>query len=327
MKPDIAIIVNGKAGKVRDGYFNQAEIEKILGERAYIVLTNSLEELEAVLSKIKEMAVKFLCIYGGDGTQQKVISSLIDIWGDKEYPIIIPLKGGTMNMLIHDLQLDCKPEKMIYYIKEKFLDTNLEPNDAQTQLKNVVKISIYEIETGKQEHYYGFLASLGMIYRVMYKYCEKPASLRNALRTLLNTVFSLFFNTEWTYIYDRIPMDVENEFYSLKKEMLLGVLVVTIRRLVFGFNPFRQMENRSVEYLDFLAIRTGRKGAWKVLPFIIFGFINRFRKKGIALANNVKQTEISCSSGLLLDGEIINEDGIPRNYKFETGPIIKTLKL
>src|ERR1700751_5772681 len=98
-------------------------IRKILGVNALVRTTNSTDEVPIILKEFHEKEIKILCISGGDGTIGYVLSSYINLFGTEDLPIIVPLKGGTMNMLSADVgSIDdqitvCR--KLIKYIESK----------------------------------------------------------------------------------------------------------------------------------------------------------------------------------------------------------------
>ena len=79
-------------------------LREVLGERARVVSTKSKDEIPFALEELTK-EIRILAISGGDGTISSVLSSYVNLFGDKDIPIIVPLKGGTINMIADDAGL------------------------------------------------------------------------------------------------------------------------------------------------------------------------------------------------------------------------------
>src|SRR3990172_6231495 len=80
-------------------------IKDILNEHAFISITNNTDEIPMALKEFYKEGIKILGISGGDGTIDHVLSSYINLFGSEKLPVIVPLKGGTMNMLAAEVGL------------------------------------------------------------------------------------------------------------------------------------------------------------------------------------------------------------------------------
>jgi diacylglycerol kinase (ATP) len=55
------------------------------------------DALRGVLVRAKEEGVRCIAVAGGDGTFGHTCTKLLDVYGDSPLPVVVPLRGGTMN--------------------------------------------------------------------------------------------------------------------------------------------------------------------------------------------------------------------------------------
>ena len=92
----IGIIVNRNAARVRS--FRGRIGEKlgfILGDPASLRETFEVSEIEDVARLFLDREIDILGIGGGDGSNQRVLSTFTRIYGDHPLPRVLLLRGGT----------------------------------------------------------------------------------------------------------------------------------------------------------------------------------------------------------------------------------------
>ena len=92
----IGVVYNPFAGKNK---FNperkQAVLEKIIGNRGIVRATQSVEDIYRVANEFQEEGVDILGISGGDGTNQCVLTTFSDVYGEENLPLVALLRGGN----------------------------------------------------------------------------------------------------------------------------------------------------------------------------------------------------------------------------------------
>jgi len=106
---EIGIIVNPKAKGINKDKTLADQFEQIVKDRGIVVTTHNEEELYQTLIKFKQRNIKIIGIAGGDGTIMRVFSALWAIYKEEEFPLIALLKGGTINIIAHNLGIYGNP--------------------------------------------------------------------------------------------------------------------------------------------------------------------------------------------------------------------------
>lgn len=76
-------------------------------------MPRDLDALDRVAEHFAERQVEVVAINGGDGTNHRVLSALLRVYGDRPLPMIALLRGGTMNTAAHGLGIQGKPEELL----------------------------------------------------------------------------------------------------------------------------------------------------------------------------------------------------------------------
>jgi len=81
------------------------KLDEIFGGKALLRTTKNKLEIPGVMEEFHDEGVKLLLISGGDGTICSVLSTYLKLFGDDKLPVILPLMGGTINMIGSDAGL------------------------------------------------------------------------------------------------------------------------------------------------------------------------------------------------------------------------------
>lgn len=232
IKYPVGMISNNNAKKNRRTLVNPYELQKILGGTDYCNLKNTkdLTELEEALSEFRNKKINLIFSNGGDGTHQKLISTLIYKFPDYS-PYIIPLKSGTMNMLPKNLELDVSPYKAVRWFK-KNLELGIKP---KLMPKHILKVISEEDEKPK----YGFVFIAGCGYKLIKLYYTFPeGGKRSAAKAIFASMASwLTKDPKARSIYSYTPSKIVLDSKTFEFPYLI-TLVSSINRLVLGFSPF-----------------------------------------------------------------------------------------
>jgi diacylglycerol kinase family enzyme len=155
-KPDaeIVLVCNPRAGG------RWKELAKILDaeEATYTrrIVTDSVEDIGSALEDVGRDA-KLVCIYGGDGTIQRVLDRLTP--GKEQNVHLALLGGGTMNVTSRWCGFSKNPAKNFRYIVRAFRSGDL----------LLREVPLLEVRAGDESHR-GFTFGIGPIVRLLDAY-------------------------------------------------------------------------------------------------------------------------------------------------------------
>ncbi len=109
----IGVITNPHSRRNRRNPELARQLAYILGERGTLQMPRDLEALDEVARRFLEREVEVVAINGGDGTNHRVLSALLRVYGEQPLPIIAMLRGGTMNTAAHGLGIKGSPEALL----------------------------------------------------------------------------------------------------------------------------------------------------------------------------------------------------------------------
>jgi hypothetical protein len=221
----LGLLVNPNAKRI--GRDEIRRLRERLGPGDSYVETRSADEVVEVLAELRARGVGTLAVGGGDGTLQAVATSLLRA-GDHPQPRLLPLRGGTMNMVAADLGLAGRP----WQILERYLRRRRERAIA------AVPMPVLTLSSGLWERpRHGFFYGGGVLSRFLERYYRRPASFLNALDTAVTPIIAaplpLSFSREfWRGQENELCIDGETR--TSPTVFAAG----TIRKLVLWFTPF-----------------------------------------------------------------------------------------
>ena len=304
----LKIIANANAGKIKKKAINLNQIDNIISKYGKIVLTSNLNELYSCIDDCIRDNTKIISIIGGDGSQQRTITEIIKRYDTKSLPIILPIKGGTMNMLVNDLGYNKSPLKLYSKLIE-----DIKSGDIPSLNKNALLVK-WKDEKGDINSEYGFYFSLGVVFEIMSDYNNKPASIKNALRVTgkaitKGSILSTFFKDNyWNKRDYHIKKEDESEYIS---EHLQSIMAGTIKRLAFGFKPFSLGKDTSdTNHFDFITYSLNMSDIALKPLFLLTGKITSLIKNNRVKMDILKNVIIKCNEKFILDGDVfgINND-------------------
>ncbi len=287
-------------------------IKDILNEHAFISITNNTDEIPIALKEFYKEGIKILGISGGDGTIDHVLSSYINLFGSENLPVIVPLKGGTMNMLAAEVGLTDNQiiscHKLIKYLNH------------QGKLPTIELGLIKVIDKRFNHPNYTFTWLDGLLYKFIKWYYKEGGGVGVALKLILKSgIMSL------TNLNHDLFKEVESKVYlddkKLPFESHLFIAISTVKRLVFGFRNFTEEaiagEKFSFFYLKFPFFR---KMLYQ-LPRVLYSGL-KSDVSGNFLNSSGRIVRIEGNRGYVLDGEVY-ESQEPIDITLEIGPKLK----
>jgi diacylglycerol kinase family enzyme len=312
MKP-IGVIFNPLADiNKRKTTAQLGSINKILGEHAIVRVTNSTCEIPIALKEFYKEGIKILAISGGDGTIDYVLSYYINLFGSIDLPVIVPLKGGTMNMLAADVGLTDDQgtacHKLVQYLNHK--------DKLPTIERGLIKVIDRRFDYAN----YSFTWLDGFLYKFIKLYNKEGGGVGVALKLILKSgIMSL------TNLNHDLFKEVESRVYldssKLPFESHLLIAISTVKRLVFGFKVFTEEAVAGKRFSIFYLRLPFFKKALYQLPRVLYSGL-KSDLSGNFLNQSGSIVKIEGNRGYVLDGEVY-ESKEPIDITLEIGPKVK----
>lgn len=311
MKP-IGVIFNPFAQANRKEVADRLySIKKTLGSNALVRATSDIDEVPTVLKEFHKEGIKILCISGGDGTISYVISSYINLFGGEGLPLIIPLRGGTMNMLSADAGLS---GDQITICRQ--LIQSLEKDKVNITERGLIRV----LDPRFKHHNYGFCWLDGLPYKFIKLYYKEGATVGVALKLIFKTGIILL-----TKMNHDLFKEVESKVYVDDKELPLKshllLVASSVKRLVFGFRIFSEEARAGDKFCMVYSTLPYFKKIRYQLPRALYMGL-KSDESGNFLNQSTKNLRVEGNRGYIIDGEIYEPEE-PVDIKLEAGPKVK----
>ena len=160
----MALVVNRQAKRVRKGIADPRQLRALVELHGQSYEPRSLRELAEVAREIRNRDPGLVGICGGDGTYQKTITALIEAYGDHPMPVLLPLAGGTFNVLTTNLGLRLPAAKMLAKAMTYVRGDGQAPR-RRARTTTIPVLEVLEERSGKRE--FGFIFGNGVVSRVI----------------------------------------------------------------------------------------------------------------------------------------------------------------
>ncbi len=291
-------------------------LETILGKNGIVYQTNSDEEIPRALDELRRNNIAVLGISGGDGTISRVLSEYISIYGENDLPIIAPLKGGTMNMIVADAVLNAPQTTVCRALSEAAGADRPIP----TVERGMLKISIDKSESPA----YCFCWMDGYLYKFLQTYYTEVSSPYTALKLIYKSIIATLLGSDDSML-NEISSTVRLDDVTIENRSHLFLLASSLERLVFRFRPFvtkpKPGSSFNVMYVRrSVVLRTIYK-----LPKYLYGGV-RSRVDGTFLNQSAKRISVEGNHGYVMDGELYLTDS-SLNITIQPGPVLNMFSL
>jgi diacylglycerol kinase family enzyme len=285
------------------------DFKRILGKSAIVKRTFEKSEIPGVMEEFHREQIKFLLISGGDGTICNVLSTYINLFGGAGLPIIVPLMGGTINMIGDDAGL----RKDQFQVSKNLNDLIINKRPVPVIKRGLVKV----IDTHLAEPGYGFTWIDGLLYRFLLDYYNQGAGVQVASMMAVKLVLNSLSNAEDSEFND-IPSKVYIDDEELPHENHLLVIASSLKKFVFGFDIFKE-ESEPGKTFNTVYMRSEYLKKEKLkIPFGLYRSLES-DASGNFVNKPAHTMVVERNSGYIIDGEIYNhseEDKIT----LESGP-------
>lgn len=231
-------------------------------------------------------------------------------------PLIVPLRGGTMNFIAADAGLSFDQKTVCHKLIQ--LINNNEP--LMSVDRGLIKVADPRLD---QPHY-AFTWADGFIYRFMKWYYREGGGTSVALRLMLRSYITYLSNGN----HDLFRQEDSRVYIDDKRVHFanhLFIIVATVKRLVFGFRGFSEQPKAGERFnLLYLRLPYFKKVLYKLPLGFYWGLSSD--KSGDFLNQSARSIRIEGNRGYIIDGEVMDTE-IPIDIKLEMGPKIKLLSL
>lgn len=316
----VALVVNRQAKRVRKGIADPRQLRALVELHGQSYEPRSLRELADVAREIRNRDPGLVGICGGDGTYQKTITALIEAYGEHPLPVLLPLAGGTFNVLTTNLGLRLPAAKMLAkamtYVRDDGQGTRL-----RARTTTIPVLEVLEERSGKRE--FGFIFGNGVVSRVISRYTEGPPSTARAARVFSEAVGSFMMQTPaGRELVRRHEAQIEVDGVPLAETRVLGMIAGTIQPHVLGFTPFASKKRR----LHSFNYAIGMLEASQVIGMLPALLRGKLWNVHAGLINKTARViRISTDEGYILDGEVYPA-GVPRRIRISAGPRLRFLR-
>ena len=295
----IGIILNPSARINRKKTANIIEeLKDIFGGSAIVCPTSDRTEIPGVIKDFHKERIKLLLISGGDGTICNVLTSYLGLFGQDQLPIIVPLMGGTINMIGADVGLRknqlsvCRKLNEIIKNKDKIPITErglLEVNDKNLSQSN-----------------YGFTWIDGLLYRFMIDYYTKGAGVQVASMLAIRTILMSLADSE-NGIFKQMDSSVGIDNRELPNKKHIFIISSCLKRFVFGFNIFNDQPEPGISFNTIYMREPYLKKSRHKIPLGLYRGL-KSDDSGDFINQAVKNLRIERNKGYIIDGEIYEHD-------------------
>ncbi|MEQ9618539.1 MAG: diacylglycerol kinase family protein [Deltaproteobacteria bacterium] len=286
-------------------------ISGIFGDKALVRTTRSKNELPRVIKEFTGEGIRILLISGGDGTLCNVISDYIKISGEEELPVVVPLMGGTINMIGADAGLRDNQLTLCKKIKDRVSGNG---SIAVTE-RGLLRIKDDKLP----EPVYGFSWIDGLLYRFLLDYYNQGAGIQVASIMTVKTILTLLSNADHE-LFRNFPSAVHIDGKALPHEGHVLIIASSLKKFVFGFDMYAEDTIPGKSFNAIYLREDYIKKSRHKLPLGLYKSL-KSDKEGNFINKSVESLRVERNRGYIIDGEIFKNDD-PTNVTIEPGPTL-----
>ena len=256
------VIVNGRARRARRDRSLGERLGRLLPEE-YLHFTESLEDLDRALARLRDLGVEQLVLVGGDGTVGGTLTPLLRIWDGTPLPAVTLTPGGTVNTIAHSLEARLSPEATL----RRLLDGGRPALDVTRPL--------VWVEPEDAPPRAGLIFVNGVAARWLELYYEgDELGPRPAAALVARIARSALTGTRLArelFEARRVAIVVDGEHLEVERFTVMGA--ASVRDIGLGFRPFRSA-GTDPEHIHFLYTDAGALRVSLELPAQRLGLLN-----------------------------------------------------
>ncbi len=284
------------------------------GDKAIIRATKNEKELPGAVKALRKEKIDLLLISGGDGTICNVVTEYVNQHGEEGLPIVVPLMGGTINMIGSDAGL----RNSQLAISRKINDFIDKGKPLPFTERSLIKVT----DESRESPAYGFTWIDGLLYNFLLEYYGQGAGIQVASVMTMKMLVALISNAD-SSAFRNIDSVVYMNGVKVPHEGHVLLIASGLRKFVFGFDIFAEKsepgETFSAVYLREEYLRKNRHslalGLYRSLKSDADGqFINR----------SLTSLRVERNAGYIIDGEVFRHEE-PAEVLIEPGPGIRII--
>lgn len=229
---------NAQKGKLKKKCFRElTQLMKGVGE---LIVTERIEDLDRVITGLREKEVDVLGLCGGDGTFSLTLSKYFSLVGTESLPRMLFLRGGTMNAILSHFNCRTAPKKTLRMLVEK---------KEQGDPWETVRVDMIRVND-----HYGFTTGIMMPANLVAAYHEGgEVGLNKAIRVTARLIASAMVEGEFSQeMFSAKSVNLWIDGKEAPQDAFNVILASTINYVGLGFRPFHQA-GKKPGYFHFLA--------------------------------------------------------------------------
>lgn len=275
----------------------------------YIPKTEQL--IKDKLQEIKNDGIDILFIYGGDGTLHKFLTDWFNLFEEKiTRPIIIPLHGGTMNIVATAMGISTNS----FYAVRKIVSL-LEKDEE----KFCYELSLLKVTGSKSGNLYGLEVALGPAVNFLKEYEDGPKGLWQVARIFVLSIATVLFglSSKFRNFLKKLKCQLEIDGTKVKRQEFTVIYCSIIHRVIFGFRPFK--DTHGLRGFRFLAYTISPLVIVVRLLLLAFAILPKSDKYINSSAEEIKLTGLE-GAIFTVDGDVYESGD---SLKIEEGPKVQ----
>ena len=297
----IGLIFNGNAGKTKIGKVEKKKLERILNSNGVVRESANKSGLIEIIREFKESNVDKIVLVGGDGTLHYATNCLANIY-DNKMPLIIPLNGGTTNVISKSIDCGENPTRTLQAIIE------CEKNNI-----NIKTIDIYPIYVTNAENkinVYSFIFGQGAVWKFMEEYYDSPGEPTpwKATKLFLKAAVDSRYREEFFNCDELAAIVPRNKSFKGSNYEVCNILFASsvkavIKTLGFRLDPFNVLESGGM-YLGYCNFKPSIGNFFS----LVWNATNGREINGVKYHNNVDEFYVQSTNegnNFAADGEMI----------------------
>ena len=229
-----------------------------------------------------------LVIEGGDGTLQRVLTTLLREVEPWQLPLIAVMPAGTTNVTAANLN-----RTKSYEQARVALEIALASNVPEITERSVLRAQFSD------EVRFGFLFGLGIVSESVAQFIARRSSSQLLTAWHMASIFARSLATT------RSMAQVETEAGVVET---FAMMATTLDRVLYGMRPY--LPGDLSGHMHTIWIAAGAGGLWRRLPRLARGAPSLFDEKGFS-SRDVISMAIQFDGSYTLDGELYHSQGLP----------------
>jgi len=317
--PKAGVLINSLAKRNRKNPVILEGARNLLSFPVIICNTRSLKELEPALDRLFREKINILVTSGGDGTIHQIVTAMISMFGENaDFPAILPLKSGSINMLTNNLKMDSHPMSDLSHLDAavKLWGRGMKPE--------LHRISCLRFESDAfQGRKYGFIFANGIVFKILKEYYrEGEPGIARAFNVTTAILAQSFAGNEKNSYLNKVNCRTSIDGKKFIDDKIVISLACTFPELLLWFNIFDSAKGlRTSDF--YLAVNSMprselAKNFWPLC---------RGRYKGERHFNGLaKEAILETDAGFTIDGEVY-DPGRHFSLKITNGPVLNFINL